>query len=215
MARSGRIERQLHHYGSGLNAIPVLSQFREHPDDDYLLRVGYGGTMGALSNIDQEGFASVAFHSFPSTLKWDPYTGDYGPNFFGHAFNAATYVINHPEFGWQSFGGNVAVKGNWVNVQPLDSFRKRIYIAPLGLWLTLDAGTFESVAINTRSNVVRVSFSPATIFTPKARLRIQQPAKHASIGDYAPRNKFVNERDAFTIPLGPSRTSIELVAHNK
>jgi len=48
-----RIERQLHHYGSGLNAIPVLAHYREHPDDEYLLRVGYGGTMGALSNIDQ------------------------------------------------------------------------------------------------------------------------------------------------------------------
>ena len=141
-----RIERQLHHYGSGLNAIPVLAHYREHPDDEYLLRVGYGGTMGALSNIDQEGFASVAFHSFPSTLKWDPYTGDYGPNFFGHAFNVATYVIDHPEFGWQSFGGNVSVSGNWVTVQPLDSFRKRVYIAPLGLWLTLDAGTFERIA---------------------------------------------------------------------
>ena len=101
-----RIERQLHHYGSGLNAIPVLSEYREHPDDTYLLRVGYGGLMGALTNIDLEGFASVAFHSFPSTLKWDAYSGDYGPNFFGHALNTATYVINHPEFGWQSFGGN-------------------------------------------------------------------------------------------------------------
>jgi len=49
-----RIERQLHHYGSGLNAIPVLAHYREHPDDEYLLRVGYGGTMGALSNIDQD-----------------------------------------------------------------------------------------------------------------------------------------------------------------
>ena len=208
-----RIERQLHHYGSGLNAIPVLSQYREHPEDEYLLRVGYGGTMGALSNIDQEGFASVAFHSFPSTLKWDPYTGDYGPNFFGHAFNTATYVIKHPEFGWQSFGGNVGVKGNWVNVQPLDSFRKRVYIAPLGLWLTLDAGTFEQVAINTRSNVVRVSLSPATVFTPNARLRVQQPAKIVRI--YAPRQKFVNERDAFTIPLRSSITSIELVARDE
>ena len=43
------------------NAIPVLSHYREHPDDEYLLRVGYGGMMGALSNIDQEGFASVRF----------------------------------------------------------------------------------------------------------------------------------------------------------
>jgi hypothetical protein len=75
-----RIERQLHHYGSGLNAIPVLNEYREHPDDFYLLRVGYGGMMGALSNIDREGFASAAFHSFPSTLKWDAYSGDYGPN---------------------------------------------------------------------------------------------------------------------------------------
>ncbi len=203
-----RIERQLHHYGSGLNAIPVLSQYREHPEDDYLLRVGYGGTMGALSNIDQEGFASVAFHSFPSTLKWDPYTGDYGPNFFGHAFNAATYVIKHPEFGWQSFGGNVNVSGNWVNVKPLDSLRKRVYIAPLGLWLTLDAGTFEQVAINIRTNVVRVSLSAANVFTPNARLRVQQPAKVTGV--FAPRQKFVSEREAFTIPLRATITSIEL-----
>ena len=206
-----RIERQLHHYGSGLNAIPVLSQYREHPDDEYLLRVGYGGTMGALSNIDQEGFASVAFHSFPSTLKWDPYTGDYGPNFFGHAFNAATYVIKDPEFGWQSFGGNVSVRDGWVNVKPLDSLRKRVYVAPVGLWLTLDAGTFEEVAINTRTNVVRVSLSPANVFTPNARLRVQQPAKVTQIGTFAPREKFVNEGDAFTIPLRSSTTSVELV----
>jgi hypothetical protein len=205
-----RIERQLHHYGSGLNAIPVLAHYREHPDDDYLLRVGYGGTMGALSNIDQEGFASVAFHSFPTTLKWDPYSGDYGPNFFGHAFNTATYVIKHREFGWQSFGGNISVSGNWVNVQPLDSFRQRVYIAPLGLWLTLDAGTFEKIAIDSRSNIVRVTLSRADRYTPDARLRIQQPARIASIGAFAPRGDFVNERDAFTIPLGRSTTMIEL-----
>ncbi len=205
-----RIERQLHHYGSGLNAIPVLAHFRENPDDEYLLRVGYGGTMGALSNIDQEGFASVAFHSFPSTLKWDPYTGDYGPNFFGHAFNTATYVIDHPEFGWQSFGGNVSIRGNWVNVQPLDSFRKRVFIAPLGLWLTLDAGTFESIAINTRSRLVRVTLSRADPYTPNARLRVQQPARIASVGTYVPGQNFVKERDAFTIPLGRKATMIEL-----
>ena len=207
-----RIERQLHHYGSGLNAIPVLAHYRENPEDEYLLRVGYGGTMGALSNIDQEGFASVAFHSFPSTLQWDPYTGDYGPNFFGHAFNIATYVIDHPAFGWQSFGGNLAVNGNWVNVQPLDSFRKRVYIAPLGLWLTLDAGTFERIAINTRTDAVRVTLSRSDSFTPNARLRIQQPARVAVAGTYAPRRRLVNERDAFTIPLSKSTTTIELIS---
>ena len=206
-----RIERQLQHYGSGLNAIPVLAHYREHPEDEYLLRVGYGGAMGALSNIDQEGFASVAFHSFASTLKWDAYSGDYGPNFFGHAFNAATYVIKDPEFGWQSFGGNLSVSGEWVNVEPLDSFRQRVYVAPLGVWLTLDAGTFERIAINTRSNIVRVTLSRADQFTLNARLRVQQPAHIAGVGTYAPRQKFVNERDAFTIPLGRATTRLELV----
>jgi hypothetical protein len=206
-----RIERQLHHYGSGLNAIPALSYYREHPEDDYLLRIGYGGTMGGLSNIDREGFASVAFHSFPSTLKWDPYTGDYGPNFFGHALNTGTYVINHPEFGWQSFGGNVKQDGDWVKVTPLDSFRMRLYVAPLGLWLTLDAGTFEEVAINKRTNAVRIGLASATSYTPQALLRIEQPAKVAGIGAYLPRQQFTKERDAYTIPLKNGSTQVELI----
>jgi hypothetical protein len=208
--KTRKIERQLHHYGSGLNAIPVLAHYREHPEDEYLLRVGYGGAMGALSNIDQEGFASVAFHSFESTLKWDAYSGDYGPNFFGHAFNAATYVIKDPEFGWQSFGGNLSVNGEWVNVQPLDSFRQRVYVATLGLWLTLDAGTFERIAINTRSHIVRITLARADRFTPNARLRVQQPARIAGIGTYTPSQRFINERDAFTIPLGRSTTVVDL-----
>src|SRR6185369_1992352 len=188
-----RIERQLHHYGSGLNAIPVLSRYRETPDDFYLLRVGYGGMMGALSNIDQEGFASVAFHSYPSTLKWDAYSGDYGPNFFGHAINTATYLINHPEFGWQSFGGNVTVKGDWIKVEPLDSFRRRVYLAPVGLWLTLDAGTFETVEVNSRTNAVRVALSPSSTFTPDARLRIEQPAKIPGVGTFHVKQRLKEE----------------------
>jgi len=205
-----RIERQLHHYGSGLNAIPMLSHYREHPDDDYLLRVGYGGTMGALSNIDREGFASVAFHSFPSTLKWDAYSGDYGPNFFGHALNTAAYLINHPEFGWQAFGGNVKVEGDWVKVQPLDSFRMRVYVAPRGLWLTLDAGAFEEVAVNTRTHAVRVGLSSATPNDSQARLRIEQPAQVSGIGAYRPSQQLAKEHDAYTILLKSGTTWVEL-----
>jgi len=33
-------------------------------------------------------------------------------------------------------------------VKPLDSFRKRVYLAPYGLWLTFDAGLLEKVGIN-------------------------------------------------------------------
>jgi len=204
-----RIERQLHHYGSGLNAIPVLSHYREHPDDTYLLRIGYGGTMGALTNIDQEGFASVAFHSFPSTLKWDAYSGDYGPNFFGHAWNTATYVVNHPEFGWLAFGGNIRTESGVIKVTPLDSFRTRVYVAPVGLWLTLDSGKFESVNLNSKTGVVRVGLAAADEFTPTARLRAEQPAK-GKTQSYRPVKPLKSERGAWVVPLGKETTWVEL-----
>ena len=206
-APGGQLERQIHHYGSGINAIPVLAAYRERPDDYYLLRVGYGGTMGALSNIDPDGFAAAAFHSSPALLKWDAYSGDYGPNFFGHAVNTATYVINHPDFGWQAFGGNVNVSSGWVKVQPLDSFRQRIYVAPCGLWLTLDAGNFESIEVNTKTHAVRVGFSPAMEQTPQARLRIEQPAKLPGVGKFHPSKKLTVVREAFEVPLKKNGTT--------
>jgi len=209
-AKYSRIERQLHHYGSGINAIPVLAEYREHPDDFYLLRVGYGGTMGTTTNIDQEGFASAAFHSFPDTLNFDPLSGDYGPNFFGHAMNTATYIVHHPEFGWISFGGNTAIDGDWVKVSPLDSFRMRVYVASLGLWLTLDSGKFERIEVNAKTGGVRVGFSPATQFTSVARLRVEQPAKLPGVGTYQPSKALKEERGAHIVPLGKSTTWVEL-----
>lgn len=205
-----RIERQIHHYGSGMNAIPVLDFYRDHPNDFYLLRIGYGGMMGALSNIDQDGFASAAFHTFPDTLKWDAYSGDYGPNFVGHALNSATYVINHPEFGWQSFGGNVEIKGDWVKVKPLDSLRQRIFIAPFGLWLTLDAGRFAEIEFNQKTKSVRIGFTAKDLNTKEARLRIEQPAKINGIGKFQPKNKLKFERGSYTIPLSKATNFIEL-----
>lgn len=205
-----RIERQIHHYGSGLNAIPLLTEFRQRPDDLYLLRVGYGGTMGALSNIDREGFASAAFHSFPSTLKWDAYSGDYGPNFFGHAFNAGTYLVETPDFGWQAFGGNASKDGEWVEVTPKDSFRKRVFIAPRGLFLTLDAGTFEAVAYDPKTKAVRVTLSAADPHTPNARLRVETTAPGRAA--YTPSKPYALDGGAYTIPLTAGTTRIELSA---
>jgi hypothetical protein len=196
-----RIERQLHHYGSGLNAIPVLTEYRDHPEDFYLLRVGYGGLMGALSNIDREGFASAAFHSFPSTLAWDPYTGDYGPNFFGHAVNTAVYVVNHPEFGWLAFGGNLSIEEETVKVTLQDAFRQRVYIAPYGLWLILDAGKFLAIEIDTTQQTVRLGLESATRFTPSALMRLEQPAVTEEIGRFYPDGDFPRERGASRIQV--------------
>lgn len=209
-APGGGIERQIHHYGSGINAVPVLSQFREHPTDEYLLRIGYAGSMGALSAIDQEGFPSAAFHSYPWNLRWDDYIGDYGPNFFGHAVTTGTYVINSPQYGWQAFGGNLRESGGWVTVDARDSMRRDIYIAPLGLSLTLDRGTFERVAIDPATHAVRITLAPAAHFTSSALLRLAQPAAVAGVGRYRVPATYAAERGGRVVPLQKTSVTIEL-----
>ena len=205
-----RLERQLHHYGSGLNAIPVLDAYRRNPNDLYLLRVGFGGNMGALTGIDQEGFASAAFHSYPDKMQFDPYSGDYGPNFFGHAWATGTYIAQDPEFGWLAFGGNVGATDKSVQVEPRDSFRQRVYWAPLGAWLTLDSGRFEQVSYDKQSGELELKLEPADAYTDHALLRIEQTAPGA--GPVAHLQSFNMERGAYVIPLDKKSVSIRLGA---
>jgi hypothetical protein len=211
-SKTDRLERMIHHYGSSLNAIPVLTDFRDHPSDVYLLRIGYGGMMGSLSNIQQDGFPSMAMHAFPDTLKWDPISGDVGLNMFGHIYNSATYLINHPEFGWQAFGGNVTVSGNTITVTPLDSLRRRVYLAPVGLWLTLDSGKFQTVVLDSGTHAVKVTLAPSDSNTPSARLRLEQPATVSGVGTYAASGSYTQERGAYVVPLGSGATSVDLTA---
>ncbi len=205
-----RIERQIHHYGSGLNAIPVLSEFRDNPDDLYLLRVGHAGTMGAIANITKEGFAPAAFHSYPSTLRIDGINGDYGPGFFGYTVNTATYVTRHDEFGWLTFSGSLSQNDQWKSVAPTNAARTRVYLAGFGLWLTLDAGKFRQVDFDPSTGQVKLVLDPGTSHTSSALLRIEQPATVDGIGTYSPAGSFVSERGAYIIPLSDTETIIEL-----
>ena len=202
-----RVERQLQHYGSGLNAIPLLSEYRVHPDDLYLLRVGYGGVMGPLSSIDSKGFASAAFHSFPDMMRFDPYTGDYGPNLLGHALNTGVYLTHDDAMGWLCFGGNVEAHGDVVHFTVLDSSRKRVFLAPIGLWITLDAGNIASVDYNTRSKTVRLHLDPATGAVSEARLRIENTTH---IGTWAPRERAALDGGAYVVRLGSEEAMVEL-----
>lgn len=196
-----RIERQIHHYGSSLNALPLLTEYRDHPEDFHLLRVGYGGMMAPLANIDNEGFASAAFHSFPSTLKWDAYSGDYGPAFLGHALNVGSYLINHPDFGWQAFGGNIEQEAGWVTMHPKDTFRQRTYIAPARLWLTLDGARFQKISFNPKTGEVKASIETSSR-SDHALLTIE--------GSYHPDKPLASERGSHIIPRSSTYTQLTL-----
>lgn len=104
---------------------------------------------GPLSNIHDDGFAAASFHSFPETLAWDAYSGDYGPNHVGLVLGTATYVAEDADF-----GGLVAYGGAWeagngtasITVRPRDVARRKVFVGPLGLLVEIDAGAIESVA---------------------------------------------------------------------
>lgn len=203
-----RIERQLHHYGSTINALPLLDSFRRDPDDLYLLRVGYGGMMGSLTNIDQKGFASAAFHSFPDARKFDDYSGDYGTSFFGYAYGTSSYLVNDPTLGWLAFGGELQHTGNTLQLRPKDAFRQRVYIAPAKLWLTLAAGEIQAVDYDAHSAAVTLTLAPATAATPEAMLTVNALGKRYRLTGKAAQAKTLAERRV--IPLTDQPVTVRL-----
>lgn len=154
-----RIERQIHHYGSALNALPLLSAFRSSPTDTYLLRTGYAGTTGPLSNINADGFAAASFHSWPDTLKWDGISGDYGPGFLGLALGSGTYVVQDAELGLVAFGGTLTSSGSSVSVVTKDAVRRKVFIGPLGVLVSVDAGIVREVKYVAASKTVDVTLA--------------------------------------------------------
>jgi len=212
-----RYERQIHHYGSGLNALPLITEFMSSPTDYYLLRAGYGGLSGPLSNIDQGGFAAASFHSFPDTLAWDAYSGDYGPNFVGHSLGIASIIVNHPDFGWQAFGGNVQSRSPNVQVQITDSVRRRIFIAPLGTLITLDAGAFSSVTWNPTQKTISLTVLAvaqgigAAGSAPQGRLLVQQTAAVSGVTTVKPSTAYTLDAGAYLIPFSSGTATVSLV----
>ncbi|TCP35560.1 DUF5695 domain-containing protein [Sphingomonas sp. BK235] len=202
-----RIERQVHHYGSTLNAVPLFDSFRRDPADLHLLRVAYGGLLGGITNIDREGFAAAAFHSAPDMMRWDAYSGDYGMGLFGHAYAAATYVVRDPGLGWLAFGGNLREQDGSVTAIPRDGARARLFVAPAGAWITLEAGKIATARYEPTSGAITLTLDPARADTPAARLfvAVVTPGHRG----YAPAAGTA-ERGGYTIALGAAPTEVVL-----
>ncbi|KAI1080577.1 hypothetical protein F5B20DRAFT_103852 [Whalleya microplaca] len=206
-----RIERQIHHYGSGLNAQVLLSAFRSDPSDTYLLQVGYGGTSGPLSNINQDGFASASFHSWPDTLKWDGYSGDYGPGFLGMVLGSGTYVAQHKAFGLVAYGGILesSVDGI-VSVQTQGPVKRRIFIGPLGVTITVDAGSIQGFSYVSPDGNISITLSqPGDM--PKAASTVMWVETNSNSISYTVSGTDISQsRMGWQIPLSTDSVTVEL-----
>lgn len=123
------------------------------------LRIGYGGHMGVLTNIHADGFGSMGFHAWPETLAWDGFSGDFGAGYLGHVVGSVCVLVLHERWGWLGFGGNVEEEeeggggdegggggvggGVKVKVQPKDTVRRKVYVAPMGAKIEISAGVIR------------------------------------------------------------------------
>ena len=141
---------------------------------------------------------------------FDPFTGDYGPNFFGHAVNTGTFLTHDDAMGWICFGGNVEEHRGLVHATILDSSRDRLFLAPLGLWITLDAGHLVSVDFDPTKRTVRLHLAPASASVPTARMRLTQTSAKPGAGSWTPTAKTTVDAGADVIPLGGGETTVIL-----
>lgn len=101
---------------------------------------------GPLSNIHEDGFAAASFHSFPDTLAWDAYSGDYGPNFVGLILGTGSYLVEDADLGLVAYGGMVTGSGDGTaTLAPRDMTRRKVFVGPLGILLEIDAGVVQEV----------------------------------------------------------------------
>lgn len=117
--------------------------------------------MGVLTNIHPDGFGSMGFHAWPETLAWDGYSGDFGAGYLGHVVGSVCVLVQHERLGWLGFGGDVVGEeeiqegeegggeggaggvGVKVKVQPKDTVRRKIYVAPMGAKVEISAGVIR------------------------------------------------------------------------
>lgn len=230
-----RIERQIHHYGSALNALPLLRYARANPGEvsDYLVRLAYGGLFAPLSNIHDDGFASAAFHSWPETLAWDDYSGDYGLSFAGLVLGSATFIRDRAgagENGLQVFGGVWNYTGGATdktksasssyNVWPRDAIRRRLYIEPMQLFIELDSGAISVALVDPSANTVTLEIvrgaSPNATPADECVIWLDQDlygnATKASDAKFkvSSAQKVVRKRGGWAVSLREDSTEVEI-----
>ena len=169
----------------------------------------------------------MAFNAEADMLKFDPASGDHGLAFYGHSHITQGFVVRHPDFGWLCYFCDLATATattassavTTVTITPRDTYRKKVYIAALGLQIISDAGTLHSVTTQLSSDGKTIS-SVTVAFNPKGkqpltrfRLRLLTRAKGAGFKGYAPASGLKMTRGGWDIaPVSGSITSVVIKA---
>ncbi|WP_263851849.1 DUF5695 domain-containing protein [Lentilactobacillus parakefiri] len=170
-----KITREFGHYGSSLNAIPILDNYKYHDSNDlFKLKTGYAASTSILSSIDQTGFGSMAFLTDPEFMEFEPYTSDFGQAFYGYAHDAGQYVYQKSDGEWLSFGGQATNYDEFLRLQPTDAFKHRLFLhtSQADLEINSEVAPIEYVDFNSDINEVQIHFSKASVIPKAIRIRV-------------------------------------------
>jgi hypothetical protein len=141
----------------------------------------------------------------PHILDFDPHSGDFGLGFFGCSVQSGAYYVHHPEIGEACYLCNLAPGGpaGSAKISPVDLYKRRVYFEPLGLYVTLDMGTFESLTLNMAEKKIAVTFNPMSLdnITYSARrLRVDKLSESRPGTGHKVSGSYKFERGAFVVP---------------
>jgi hypothetical protein len=185
-----------------------------------------------LQNIADDGAMSIAFHSHPYVMKNDAYSGDYGLGFFGISLEATAYFLLHKDLGPLCYLcdlSSVDTHDDQTNagvfagtISPRDSYRQRVYIEPLGLFIQADTGVFDALEVDLAAKTIRITYaafetSPAGEQTfSMFRLRVDQvsrqglrPGQNFTVVEPASASIV---RSAFQFPAAPGKVATATIA---
>ena len=119
--------------------------------------------------------------------------------------------MNHPTVGPACYlcnmdgAGADDLEAGAVTIKPVDLYRRRVYLEPLALYLTLDVGTFESVTLDMPGKRISVTFNDMVFdnctYTNR-RLRVEKMSTKRPGEKFKVDAAFAYIRNAYVVPEG-------------
>nr|WP_231564883.1 DUF5695 domain-containing protein [Sphingomonas sp. Ant H11] len=119
-------------------------------------------------------------------------------------------IWSRTTFGWLAYGGNLTKAADSVSVMPKDGARARLFVAPAGTWITLEAGKIATARYTPKTGTITLTLDPATTATPAARLFVETTTKG---GRAYTTDAGTDTRGGRTIPLSAGQTTVTLTPH--
>lgn len=125
------------------------------------------------------------------------------------ALTAGTYVADDADLGLVAYGGTLSTSGSSVTVQPRDAVRRRIFIGPLSVLVSIDAGAITQFSYNASARTVSVTVAQQSGSPTAARTAIWVESRNGGTWT-ATGSGITTGRGGWILTLGSSGGTFQL-----